>query len=72
MFKKTHMVILDNDKNVDRILKLAANHHLHALYKIGVYGKERQDELYVIGRSSNYRAFKKELANINKREEETV
>lgn len=68
MFKKTHMMVLESEKNVDLIIKIAANNDLHALYKIGVYGKERQNEMYITGRPWNYHKFKKELANINENE----
>lgn len=69
MFKKTYMLILDTEKNVDLVMKIAANNDLCALYKIGVYGKERQHEMHITGSILNYYKFKRELANANKDEE---
>ena len=69
MFKRTCVMILDTDKNIDLIVKIAANNDLHALYKIGVYGKERQHEMFITGSARNFHKFKKELANINENEE---
>jgi hypothetical protein len=61
MFKTTKMLILDDDSKVDVYMKLAANHKLYCQYKIRVYGKERQHELFVTGRPSDYREFLKEI-----------
>lgn len=61
MFKKYHLIVLENGENVDFMTKIAANHQLKCLYKIGIYGKEQQHELYVIGKFWNYWGFKKEL-----------
>lgn len=61
MFRKHYMMILSDDEKVDIITKIAANHKLQCLYKIGVYGKERQHELYLIGKPWNYHEFMKEL-----------
>lgn len=62
MFKMIHLMILEDEREVDTLVKLAANHHLQALYKVGVYGTVRQHELYVIGWFWNYYKFTKELA----------
>lgn len=62
MFKMIHLMILEDEREVDTLVKLAANHHLQALYKVGVYGTVRQHELYVIGWFWNYYRFTKELA----------
>ena len=59
--KKYHLMVLENDEYVDSYTRIAANHNLQCLYKIGVYGKERQHELYIVGKSSDYRKFLKEL-----------
>ena len=69
MLKRTRMMILDTDEDVDLIIKIAANNELRALYKIGVYGKERQYEMFITGSARNFHKFKKELANANKNEE---
>ena len=61
MFMRTKMLILDDDSKVDVYMKLAANHELYCTYKIGVYGKERQHELFVTGYPWDYRKFLKEI-----------
>lgn len=61
MFKPYHLMILDDGEMVDSITKIAANHGLQCLYKIGVYGKERQHELYIIGNLLNYWRFLRKL-----------
>lgn len=61
MKKNYHVLILESETEVDLTVKIAANHRLQCLYKIGVYGKERQHELYVIGGTLNYYRFLKEL-----------
>ena len=61
MFRKRYMkVITSGEENIDSLMRLAANHNLSCLYKIGVYGKERQHELYVDGYPWDYHAFIKE------------
>ncbi|MDD3204211.1 MAG: hypothetical protein PHS74_00530 [Lachnospiraceae bacterium] len=62
MLRNGHLMILKDDSEVDSITKLAANHQLQCLYKIGVYGKEKQHELYIIGHFWNYSKFMKELS----------
>lgn len=57
MFRKYHMIVLNDENEVDPLTKLAANHRLQCLYKIGVYGKERQHELYVVGSFWEYQKF---------------
>ena len=52
---------MEDEKKVDSYMRIAANHHLHCLYKIGVYGNETQHELYVVGSFINYHKFLKEL-----------
>lgn len=61
MFGRWHLIILDSNKEVDRLMLLAANHHLIAMYKIGVYGKELQNELYVKGSIWNYFIFRQAM-----------
>lgn len=60
MFQKYRMIVLEDESEVDSLTKIAANHHLQCLYKIGVYGKEQQHELYLIGNSWKYQKFLKE------------
>lgn len=50
MITITRLFIPKNEGDVDRLIRLAANNNVHAVYKIGVYGKERQNELYLTGR----------------------
>lgn len=61
MFRNYHLMILENDSCVDLYTKIAANHGLQCLYKIGVYGEERQHELYIVGNLFHYRKFQKAL-----------
>lgn len=64
---KCHWVITDITENeIDSVTMLAANHGLLCMHKIGIYGEERQHELYVIGSFWKYRSFKKALANRRK------
>lgn len=61
MFKKTYCVVASSEKEVYRLMRIAANHHLYATYKIGVYGSERQHELFVTGSPWNYHKFMNEV-----------
>lgn len=54
---KTYIVIVENEAEAYRLMKTAISHKLHATYKIGVYGSERQHELFVIGTFLNYCKF---------------
>ena len=62
LFKNYHVIILNDPSVVDSLTRKAANHNLHCLYKSGVYGCEQQHELYVIGKTKDYRVFKKEIS----------
>ena len=44
LFKNYHVIILNDPSLVDSLTRKAANHNLHCLYKIGVYGCEQQHE----------------------------
>lgn len=68
MCKNYFVMVLENDSQVDLFMKLAANHRLHCLYKIGVYGKERQHELYLVGKKKDYKEFKNEVAALDNEE----
>lgn len=57
MIKRFNMLVLNDEKSVDEITKLAANYSLTCLYKIGIYGKEKQHELYIHGSYLNYCKF---------------
>lgn len=59
--RKYQLMVLENDEHVDSYTRIAANHNLQCLYKIGVYGRERQHELYIVGKTSDYKKFLKEL-----------
>jgi hypothetical protein len=43
------------------MIRVATNHRLYVTYKIGVYGGERQHELFIIGKPWHYRKFKKAM-----------
>lgn len=62
MFNKLYVVIGSNEADIYRMMRIATNHHLHAMYKIGVYGGERQHELFVTGTPWDYRKFKNAIA----------
>ena len=64
MFKNSYCIIIDDGAKADMIMKLAANHNLHANYKIGVYGNERQHEIFVYGRWWDYYKLKNELTEL--------
>ena len=68
MCRKYFVMVLENDRQVDLLMKVAANHRLHCLYKIGVYGRERQHELYLVGKKKDYKEFKKEIATLEDEE----
>jgi hypothetical protein len=59
MFTKTQLLILKHEEDVDRVTRLAANFNVQTMYKIGVYGQERQHEIYLIGKPWNIRKFAK-------------
>ena len=50
MFNKLYVVVADTEEDVYRMVKIATNNHLYVTYKIGVYGNERQHELFIIGK----------------------
>lgn len=62
MFKKHYIVTAASEKDAYRMMRIAANHNLYAQYKIGVYGTERQHELFVIGTPWNYHKFMNEIS----------
>ena len=61
MLKNHYCVIADSEEDVYRLMRIAANHNLHGTYKIGVYGTERQHELFVTGAPWNYHKFMKTI-----------
>ena len=61
MFKRFNLLILNDTKYVDEITKLASNYGLTCHYKIGVYGKEQQHELYISGSYLKYCKFVEKL-----------
>ena len=54
---KTYIVIVETEEEAYRLMKTAIRHKLYAAYKIGVYGSERQHELFVTGKTLNYYKF---------------
>lgn len=62
MFNKLYVIVADTEADVYRMVKLATNHHLYVTYKIGVYGSERQHELFIIGKPWRYYKFKNAIA----------
>ncbi|MBR5862202.1 MAG: hypothetical protein IKZ08_02635 [Bacteroidales bacterium] len=61
MFKKTYIIVLETEEEVYRLMKVAFKHSLYATYKIGVYGTERQHELYIRGNILSYYKFMHEV-----------
>lgn len=57
MFKVRVVILGIEAKDMDSMIRMAANYNLQGLYKIGVYGSERQDELFIIGDIWNYYRF---------------
>lgn len=71
MFNKLYIVVAESEKDVCQLVRLATNNHLYVSYKIGVYGDERQHELFIIGKPWHYykfkNAIKKSIATIEKK-----
>lgn len=67
MLKKYYQVVISDEKHVDEYIKLAANNNLCALYKIGVYGKERQHELHISGKKMAYLKFMRDVKELEKK-----
>ena len=61
MLKKHYVMVAKSEKDVYRLMRIAANHNLYGQYKIGVYGTERQHELFITGAPWNYRKFCNEV-----------
>ena len=61
MIKRFNLLVLNDEKNVDEITKIAANYNLTCTYKVGIYGKEKQHELYICGNYLKYIKFIGEL-----------
>ena len=57
---KTYIVIVENEAEAYQLMEAAISHKLYATYKIGIYGNERQHELFVTGRPLNYYKFMRE------------
>ncbi|MBO5887447.1 MAG: hypothetical protein J6Q60_05450 [Bacteroidaceae bacterium] len=58
MFNKLYVVVAETEEDVYRMVRIATNHRLYVTYKIGVYGNERQHELFIIGKPWHYHKFK--------------
>lgn len=61
MYRNFHIMVLEENENVDTLIRLAANYNLHCMYKIGIYGSEQQRELFIFGKQWHFRKFCKEL-----------
>lgn len=61
MFKVNRCVVARNEDDVYRLMRIASNHHLYGMYKIGVYGSECQHELFVTGKLWDYHRFLNEI-----------
>ena len=57
MLHKYYLVVLEGSNVVDSAVKRAADFNVQALYKIGVYGKEKQHELFISGSFLNCHRF---------------
>ena len=58
MFNKLYVIVADTEEDVYRMVRIATNHRLCVMYKIGVYGNERQHELFIMGTPWRYHKFK--------------
>lgn len=63
MFNKLYVIVADSEEDVYRMVRIATNNHLCVMYKIGVYGTERQHELFIMGKPWRYRKFKRDIKN---------
>ena len=61
MLKNHYCVVANSEDEVYRLMRLAASYHLYGMYKIGVYGRERQHELFITGGPIKYRKFMKQV-----------
>lgn len=61
MLKRFNLLVLKDEHYVDKLTKIAANYNLTCRYKIGIYGGEKQHELYVFGSYLNYTKFIEDL-----------
>lgn len=57
MLHKYYLVTLSGADVVDSAVKRAADFNVQALYKIGVYGKIKQHELFISGSRFNCHRF---------------
>ncbi len=67
MFKVRIMILGIEAKDMDSMILMAANYNLQGLYKIGVYGNERQDELFVVGNIWDFYRFDRARRHKNRR-----
>ena len=57
-----NLIVLNDDRNVGEIAKVASNYGLVCKHKIGIYDDVEQHEVYVIGSYSKRKKFFDELA----------
>lgn len=62
MFEKVYVIVGKNEADIYRMMKIATFHSLRTTYKIGVYGTDRQHELFIVTTQWKYRKFMKAIA----------
>lgn len=62
MFEKLYVIVGKNEADIYRMMKIATFHSLRTTYKIGVYGTDRQHELFIITTPWRYRKFMKAIS----------
>lgn len=65
--KMEHVWIIISDLNdFDELQKIAFNYHVNMTLKVGIYGKERQYEVYATGRRRDLYDLREELETSGK------
>lgn len=49
MLHKYYMIALEDSSEVDSAIRDAVSYNVQVLYKIGIYGQEKQHELFLSG-----------------------
>lgn len=62
MFEKLYVIVGANEADIYRMMKIATFHSLRTTYKIGVYGADRQHELFIITTPWRYHKFMKAIS----------
>ena len=62
MFNKLYVIVGTSEEDIYRMMKIATHHSLNLTYKIGVYGNDRQHELFVRTTPWKYYKFMKAIS----------